>query len=374
MGSPTIWAAEEEKTLPAVVVEWSRNSQLGVADSANAGVVTQKQLEARTVYRAGELLEATPGLIVSQHSGEGKANQFYLRGFNLDHGTDLRTTVDGMLVNQRSHVHGQGWTDLNFLIPELSTRLEYNKGPYYAGEGDFASAGTASVFYANKLARGLASVGIGQNGFYRTLLANSPKAGNGNLLYALELFHNDGPFTNPDDYRKINAVLRYSEGGAATGFNLTAMAYQAKWNATDQIAQRAVNSGAISRFDAIDPTDGGAAHRYSLSGEWHQNIGAASTNINAYLLHNKLDLFSNFTYFKDDPINGDQFYQPDKRTTVGINAAQAWRGTWFGREVENTVGLQFQNDNIFNGLFRTVARRRLSTTRKDHIVDSSVGV
>ncbi|MGZ3241752.1 MAG: TonB-dependent receptor plug domain-containing protein, partial [Burkholderiaceae bacterium] len=264
-------AAEEEVTLPSVVVEGSRISQIGIADSANAGVVTQKQLESRTVYRPGELLEATPGLIVSQHSGEGKANQFYLRGFNLDHGTDLRTTVDGMIVNQRSHAHGQGWTDLNFLIPELSTRLEYSKGPYTASEGDFASAGTANVVYASKLDQGIASAGVGQNGFYRTLLADSPAAGNGNLLYALELFHNDGPFVHPDDYQKINGVLRYSEGSAARGFNVTAMAYKAKWNSTDQIPQRAVDSGALSRFDTIDPTDGGSSHRYSLSTEWHTN-------------------------------------------------------------------------------------------------------
>ncbi|MDB5762827.1 MAG: tonB-dependent Receptor Plug domain protein [Herminiimonas sp.] len=373
IANPSAWAADEEKSLDAVVVETSRNSQMGIADSANAGVVTQKQLEARTVYRAGELLEATPGLIVSQHSGEGKANQFYLRGFNLDHGTDLRTTVDGMLVNQRSHGHGQGWTDLNFLIPELAARLEYKKGPYYAAEGDFASAGTASVLYADKLEQGIASVGFGQNGFLRTLLADSPKVGNGNLLYALELFHNDGPFTHPDDYSKLNGVLRYSEGNAANGFNVTAMAYRAKWNATDQIPQRAVDSGLLGRFDAIDPTDGGQSHRYSLSAAWHKSTAESSSDINAYVIHNKLDLFSNFTYFLNDPVNGDQFAQPDRRTTTGINMSHSWRGPWLGRQSENTVGLQLQNDNIFNGLFSTAARQILSTTREDHIVESSAG-
>ena len=366
-------AQAQDKTLPTVVIESSRTSQLGIADSANAGVVTQQQLEARTVYRPGELLEAVPGLIVSQHSGEGKANQFYLRGFNLDHGTDLRTTVDGMLVNQRSHAHGQGWTDLNFLIPELAGRLEYKKGQYYAAEGDFASAGTASLLYLDKLDQGIASIGLGQHGFLRTFLADSPKVGDGNLLYALELFHNDGPFTHPDDYRKINGVLRYSEGNAANGFNVTAMAYRAKWNSTDQIAQRAVNSGALGRFDAIDPTDGGKSHRYSLSAAWRKSTAQESSEINAYIIHNKLNLFSNFTYFLDDPVNGDQFAQPDRRTTTGVNMSHTWRGPWFGMESENTVGLQLQNDNIFNGLFSTVARQTLSTTRQDHIVESSAG-
>ena len=148
-----------------MTIDGSRANQLGLADAASAGSVSQKELAARTVYRPGELLEAMPGLIVSQHSGEGKANQFYLRGFNLDHGTDLRTTVDDMPVNQRSHAHGQGWTDLNLLIPELAVRLDYKKGPYSAEEGDFASAGTASVVYANRLTQGLASVSAGQNGY-----------------------------------------------------------------------------------------------------------------------------------------------------------------------------------------------------------------
>ena len=210
---------------------------IGVADSANVGTVSQEQLAARTVYRPGELLETTPGLIVSQHSGEGKANQYYLRGFNLDHGTDLRTTIDGMLVNERSHSHGQGWTDLNFLIPELARGLEYKKGPYYASEGDFASAGAVSVLYTDTLARGIASIDLGQNGFKRVLVADSPGVEGGHVLYALELEHNDGPFVHPDDYRKLNGVLRFSQGDLAHGFNVTAMGYKATWNATDQIAQ-----------------------------------------------------------------------------------------------------------------------------------------
>ena len=355
-------------------METSRNSQLGIAESANAGVVTQQQLEARTVYRPGEMLEAIPGLIVSQHSGEGKANQFYLRGFNLDHGTDLRTTVDGMLVNQRTHAHGQGWTDLNFMIPELTSRLEYRKGPYYASEGDFASAGAASVIYANKLDQGIASIGIGQNGYRRALLADSPAFGNGNLLYALELFRNDGPFTNPDDYRKINGVLRYGQGNEVNGFNVTAMAYHGKWNATDQIPKRAVDAGLLGRFDAIDPTDGGNSHRYSLSGAWHKATAGGSTNVNAYVIHNQLDLYSNFTYFLDDPVNGDQFNQRDRRTTAGLNASHTLPTPLLGRESDTTIGLQLQNDNIFNGLFNTLARQRLSTTRSDHVVESSAGV
>ena len=375
--SSAVWAGGEQ-TLERVVVTGNSAGLLGVADSANSGTVTQKQLEARTVYRPGELLEATPGLIVSQHSGEGKANQFYLRGFNLDHGTDLRTTVDGMLVNQRSHAHGQGWTDLNFLIPELATRMEYRKGPYYASEGDFSSAGAVSIQYADSLSNGIASVGLGQNGFRRVLLANSPSVAlgtrNGTLLYAVEGMHNDGPFVHPDNYRKFNGVLRYSEGDAANGWNLSGMAYQARWNATDQIPKRAVDAGKLGRFDTIDTTDGGESHRYSVSGAWRRNSEASSTQVNAYLIDWKLKLFSNFTYQLDDPVNGDQFAQPDRRRTAGVNAVHTRPMSGLGMESWNTLGVQFQNDNIFNSLESTRARQTLSVTRSDHIVETSLGV
>lgn len=361
-------------TLDTVEVKANSEDLVGEADSANVGTVTRKQLEARTVYRPGELLEATPGLVVSQHSGEGKANQFYLRGFNLDHGTDLRTTVDGMLINQRGHAHGQGWTDLNFIIPELATGLQYKKGPYYAEEGDFSSAGAVSVGYADKLPEGIAAAGVGTNGFRRALLADSPTYGEGHLLYALELLHNDGPFVHPDDYRKINSLLRYSQGIAANGFNVTAMAYKGKWNATDQIPERAIDSGLISsRFDAIDPTDGGESHRYSLSTAWQRTDATSSTKANAYVVANQLNLFSNFTYFLDDPINGDQFKQADRRTTSAMNVSHTWQLS-ATKASENTVGFQLQNDNIFNGLFSTKAREQLSVTRQDHTVEQSAGL
>ena len=363
-----------EQELEKVTVTGSSTNLVGVADSANVGTVTKKQLDARTVYRPGELLESAPGLVVSQHSGEGKANQFYLRGFNLDHGTDLRTTVDGMIVNQRSHGHGQGWTDLNFLIPELATGLAYKKGPFYASEGDFASAGAVSISYADRLDSGTANVALGQNGFRRALLANSPKFGSGHLLYALEGLQNDGPFVHPDRYRKVNGVLRYSEGDIANGFNVSAMGYTAKWNATDQIPKRAVDAGDLHRFDAIDPSDGGGSHRYSLSAAWRRTNESSTTHVNAYLIDWKLRLYSNFTYFLDDPVNGDQLSQPDDRRTTGVNASHIWQVQGLGLASENTVGAQFQNDNVFNGLLSTKQRQTLSTTRRDHIVETSLGV
>jgi len=375
-------AFADDPFMQRVLVEGARASQVGVADSAGMGSVSQRQLETRTIYRPGELLEATPGLVASQHSGEGKANQFYLRGFNLDHGTDLRTTLDGMPVNQRSHAHGQGWTDLNFIIPELVARLDYNKGPYNAGTGDFSSAGATAINYASRLPQDRAAVTAGQNGYGRALLAgsrdtnadNTDAGAPGAWLYALEAVHNDGPFTRGDNYRKLNAVLRYSAGFANNGYTVTAMAYRGKWNATDQIPQRAVDSGLLGRFDGIDPTDGGVAQRYSLSAAWARSDDTQSTRASAYVINNRLELFSNFTYFLDDPLHGDQFAQPDRRVTSGFEASHSWHDHMDDMAWSTTLGVQAQNDNIFNALQHTEARRVLETVRADHIVETSAAL
>lgn len=369
---PAQSALAEQAALLSVTVEASRTSQLGLADSANQGSVTGRELELRTVYRPAEILEATPGLVVGQHSGEGKASQFYLRGFNLDHGTDLATFVDDMPVNQRSHAHGQGWTDLNFLIPEVVSRLDYSKGPYYPRQGDFASAGSVTVNYANRLADSVATLSGGQNGYGRAALAASTELGQGSLLYGLEALHNNGPYTRGDNYRKSNGVLRYSVGQPSNGWSVTAMAYRGRWNATDQIPQRAVDDGSIGRFDAVDKTDGGAAARSSLSATWRSTSADAADKLNAYVIRNRLDLFSNFTYYLDDPVHGDQFGQPDRRVTSGFGAAHSWRnlaGPWLGSDW--TLGVTAQNDNIFNGLNHTRARQVLSVTRQDHIIERS---
>ena len=362
------------QTLDVVEVTDSTENLIGTADSANEGTVLQEQIEARPAYRIGEKLEVVPGLIVSQHSGEAKANQYYLRGMNLDHGTDLMTTVDGMLVNERTHAHGQGYTDLNFMIPELIGSLQYRKGPYYAAYGDFASAGAVDINYANTLPEGIASATVGQHNYERALLADSVKLGPGNLLFAFEGVHSDGPWVNPEEFRKYNGVLRYSVGDAQNGFNITAMGYKSLDTATNQIAQRAVDEGLISRFGTLDPTDAVDASRYSLSAAWQRTADNSITKANAYVIVNHLALFSNFTYFLNDPVNGDQFEQSDRRVTTALNASQTWLSKWGGHEVENTVGIQLQNDNIFVGLNNTSDRQVLSVVRYDHVVESSAGV
>ncbi|MBC7945788.1 MAG: TonB-dependent receptor, partial [Burkholderiales bacterium] len=361
-------------TLDVVDVEASSDSSLGTADSASVGTVPRERLQARPAYRPGELLEEVPGLIVTQHSGEGKANQYFVRGFNIDHGTDLRINFNGAPVNQRSHGHGQGYSDLNFLIPELIGDLQYRKGPYFADEGDFSSAGAVSFDYVDVLPQSIAILSAGEDDYGRAMIAGSPKFGAGHLLYGFEVLHNDGPWTHPDNFRKMNGALRYSQGTLLDGFSVTALAYSGKGNATNQIPRRAADSGLLGRFDTFDASDGSDSARYSLAADWRRTTGSGIARGNAYVIRNELNLFSNFTYFLDDPVNADQFEQDDKRVTTGANASHTWLANWGGCDVENTVGVQLQNDNIYNGLFRTAQRQRLTTTRADHIVESSAGV
>ncbi len=371
------WAqADDIRSLPAVEVDSARFSLLGTADAASEGAAGPAQISGRVTARTGELLEVMPGLIVSQHSGEGKANQYFLRGMNLDHGTDLRLSLDGMPLNQRSHAHGQGWADLNPLIPELISSIHYRKGPYYVADGDFANAGSAALYYSDSLERGLASFGLGQNGWYRTLLADSPAFHDGRLLYALELSHYDGPWSNPDNYRKLNGLLRYTQGTQANGVTLMAMAYDGNWNSTDQIPWSPYKQGLISRWGTMDPSSGATASRYSLSGEWRQTDANGSLVTQAYVIRNALDLYSNFEYGTDS-----QFNQRDTRVTTGLNLVRTRYVEGLGKEASNMFGLQFQHDAISNGLLSTRARQPIACNsavidqcRRDRITQDSIGL
>jgi hypothetical protein len=345
---------------------------VGIAQSASQGAITARQLDARPVMRNGEVLETVPGVVISQHSGEGKANQYYLRGFNLDHGTDFATTLAGMPVNLPTHGHGQGYSDLNVMIPELVSGVQFSKGPYFADQGDFATAGAANINYVTSLDRPIVRIGGGDEGFGRMLVAASPALGAGRLLTAFEVQRNDGPWVNPDDYRKVNAVVRYSRGDTVNGLSITGMAYRGRWNSTDQLPLRAIDSGAIGRFGAIDATDGGESYRYSGTVEWQRTRGNASTKVTAYGIGYDLRLFSNFTFFLDDPVHGDQFEQADHRFIIGAKVTHRRLGHWMGHETQNSIGVQIRNDDITNvGLYHTVARTRIGTTRQDAVVQTS---
>jgi outer membrane receptor protein involved in Fe transport len=364
-----------ERTLDPVVVEASRVDQLGVADSANQGVITRKQLETRPLPRTAELLEVIPGVIVTQHSGDGKANQYYVRGFNLDHGTDLRTTVLGMPVNMPSHAHGQGYTDLNFIIPELIDTIRYKKGTYYAEEGDFSAAGAAAFDYVRSLDRGIAGIELGRHQYKRAVAADSTALGPGTLLYAVEAAGQNGPWLLPERYRRYNGVLSYSWKTGADSVRVTGMALQSSWTATDQVPRRAIESGQIDRFGFIDPTNGGDTARQSLSADWQRRTSDGAITANAYVIRSRLDLFSNFTYALDDPINGDQFQQSERRTVAGANIDRTWSHKLGSFDSETTTGFQLRSDRIAPvGLYSTVARQRLSTTREDDVRQTSAAL
>jgi hypothetical protein len=359
--------------LPEVVVRGRQDSMIGVAETASQGTIGAEQIEKRPLLRPGEVVETVPGAIVTQHSGAGKANQFFLRGFNLDHGTDFATHVNGMPINLPTHGHGQGYTDLNFMIPELIERVDFKKGPYFVEEGDFSSAGAISIDYFNVMPKGLFLIEGGMYGYGRSVFADSAPALNGNLLYGFELFHNDGPWDSADAYNRFNGILRYSQGDRDNGFNITAMSYVGTWDATDQVPQRAIDDGIIDRFGSLDTSSGGDSQRHSLSAQFYRRDTRSASNLTLYSYYYDLDLWSNFTYALDDPINGDQFQQSDERVVSGLAAQHTFFGTLNGRTSDNTFGIQLRNDVISNALLHTRRRSWLGTTRSDDVVETSIG-
>jgi hypothetical protein len=342
-------------------VQGREDDLIGIADSGTQGTVGAKELEDRPILRSGEVLETVPGVIITQHAGGGKANQYFLRGFNLDHGTDFAVFLDGMPLNLPSHAHGEGYSDMNTVIPEFVQRVNYEKGPYYADVGNFGSAGSGHLEFFKTLPENFFQVEGGMYGYGRGVAGASQKLGSGNLLYGGEFYHDNGPWTRPDNYRKFNGLLTYSQGHDAAGFSITARAYHGTWNSSDQIPVTAVPL--VGFFGALNPTDGGNSHRYSLQAEWHRQGANSRTQIMTYGFHYELDLFSDFTYYLDDPVKGDQFEQQDRRWVAGLDARHTIFNQWLGRKVENTFGLQVRNDWVHNGLYRS--ENRVRTDKND---------
>ena len=340
--------------------------------SAAEGIVGAAEIENRPMLRTGEILEFVPGMVVTQHSGSGKANQYFLRGFNLDHGTDFATSVDAMPVNMRSHGHGQGYTDLNFIIPELIQDIEYRKGPYYAEVGDFSGAGSAAFNIKNGLSASELSLTAGEYDYQRLYGAHQIELMTGKLLVGAELQTYAGPWVDIDeDVRKKNVLVRYSTGLAGGEFSLTAMGYRNRWSAADQIPRRAVAQGIIDALGSLDTDVGGESSRYSLSSSWSNQDWATS----AYLINSDLHLFSNFTYFLDDPLHGDEFEQVDDRQLMGGSIVRNWQTQLGGKTIAHQIGLQIRHDEIGElGLYKTHARERLRSTRVDQVDETSVAV
>ena len=370
--SPNASAAPAFKTIGSVKSRGRIDNLIGTASSAAEGFVGHAELQERPILRPGELMETVPGVVISQHSGEGKANQYYLRGFNLDHGTDIAVTVGGVPANMPTHAHGQGYADVNWVIPETVNFINYRKGTYYADQGDFSAAGAVSMTYFNVLPHDIVSVSGGPYGQARVLLAASPAVGtSGHLLYALEYAHTDNTALKPDNDRKYNGLVRLSYQHDDVLWGITAQAYQARWSSSDQIPLRAVARGEIDRFGQIDPTDGGRTHRYVLSADYTRENAHSTTQFGAYLMDYGLDLFSDFTYFLKDPVNGDQFEQSERRFVLGANASRTWKTP----AAENTIGYQLRSDNITPvGLYLTRAQARIGTTRIDRVLETSNAV
>ena len=366
--------AADPPTLQEVTVGASPREPIGVADSASEGTITAKQLANRPLLRPAEVMETIPGMVVTQHSGDGKANQYFLRGFNLDHGSDFSTQLMGMPTNMVSHAHGQGYMDLNFLIPELVDSVGYRKGMYAAEDGDFATSGSARIDYRRQLASPFVDIGLGQHGYRRALAAGSQERDGLHLLGAIELAGNDGPWEQPENLTKKNAVLRLSDGTAAKGFALTAMAYEARWTATEHVPQRAIDSGEIGRYGALSPNDGGTTHRYSLSGEWARPTANGASKASLYVIDYGLKLFSAPSGFIGG-LQGDQHEQADGRSVWGGQARQSWfLGPAF-KESELSVGLQLRQDRIRSvGLYGTEDRVRTHTVRQDKLTETSAGL
>ena len=352
--------AAEPAHLEEVIVTATRQGAAG-ASAASEGTATEEDLTNRPLLRPAEVLEAVPGLVVTQHSGDGKANQYFLRGFNLDHGTDFATFVDGVPVNMPTHAHGQGYSDLNFLIPELIERIDYRKGVYYVEYGDFSAAGAAEIHYRSRLDAPFVSAAAGGEGFRRLVAATSAPLGAGELLLGGEYGATDGPWVLPEGYRHASGLIKASAGDEKLGYSLALTGYTAHWQATDQIPERAVSSGLISRFGNIDPTDGGRTQRWSISGEAWGGLGEGAWRAHGYLVDYHLDLFSNFNYFTD-PVHGDQFEQYDSRRVYGAEVDYSVPIAPFAQEGTLRTGVQLREDQIDPvALYDTTERIRWKT-------------
>ena len=357
-------------SIEEITVFGSGNVLVGDPLTATEGYIFGSQLALRPLSRPAELLEFVPGLIATQHSGEGKGNQYFLRGFNLDHGTDLAIKVDGAPVNMPSHAHGQGYADLNFLIPELVEHMEYRKGPYYAEIGDFGTAASSEFVYTDALEQGNLTLTAGEDDYRRVFAGDTLNLGRGKLTLAGALTNYAGPWQLDQDLDKVNGLVKYHQNTADGHWSLSASAYDNAWNSTDQIPQRAVRSGTLDRFDTIDTSDGGETHRHSLSADWQKLSDNAAVTLNAYAIDYGLDLFSNFTYFLEEPLRGDQFEQAEERRVYGFDASYNQQLTLGGRAARLLLGLQNRSDDIDLGLYKTQQRSRYATTREDNVIQS----
>jgi outer membrane receptor protein involved in Fe transport len=367
--SPLFAQVEPAPVLEEILI-WGRATQLlGSADSASQGVVGYDDFSTRPLSRVAELVEVIPGMIATQHSGPGKANQYFLRGINLDHGSDFSNSFDGMPINFRTHGHAQGYLDLNFIIPEIIERVDYRKGPYYADAGDFSLAGSNAFKTYDELEDSFSELILGNDEELRFVTAGSFGFADGTLLYAFEHEQTNGPFVLDQDVRKVNGLVKYTGSIGGVRSQITAMAYDSEWISTNQVPQRAVDSGLIGRFGFIDPDLGGESHRYSITG----TFDFTDWQLNTYASRYYMSLINNPTYFLNDPINGDEFEQEDERWVAGGSLRNEVEVELFGIPTTRTLGADLRFDDVGElNLFTTVDRRRTGSIREDQVEELSL--
>ena len=338
--------AKPNKTVSEVVVTGSRVNLIGRAETASQGSVTREEVELRPIARIGQLYETVPGLVVTIHSGEGKANQYLLRGFNLDHGTDFATFVDGMPVNRPTNAHGQGYSDQNFLMPQIVGGIDYTKGPYYPAIGDAGAVGSAHVRLVDELPTQL-SGSISTFGDEEVFAGGTRHFSDSDRVWAaLDLGHTDGPWTPPEGFRKVQAAARYSHGSGMDGFNLTGMFYQSVGRLMTDQPLRAYQEGLIDRFGTLDPSDESKSQRFSLSARYATAGDDWQASLSAYAVRSTMTLWNDFSHYLDDPVNGDQEEQDEGRTLLGGEGAYT-RDMMFGQvSSDTTFGVQLRYDDI----------------------------
>ncbi|TRX27760.1 TonB-dependent receptor [Flavobacterium franklandianum] len=298
--------------------------QVVIQPKLNAmNVISKIDLLTAPVNSSQEVLRKVPGLFIGQHAGGGKAEQIFLRGFDIDHGTDLNISVDGMPVNMVSHAHGQGYADLHFVIPETIEKIDFGKGTYYANKGDFATAGYVAFQTKEAVDKSIISVEMGQFNTFRTvgifnLLENKK---NQNAYFATEYVLIDGPFDSPQNFKRINLFGKYTSVLTdKSKFSIIVSRFSSKWDASGQIPQRLIDNGTISRFGSVDDTEGGITSRTNFNIAHIKPIDENTfIKSNVFYSNYQFELYSNFTFFLDDPINGDQIRQKENRNIYGLN-------------------------------------------------------
>ncbi len=324
--------------------------------------------------RPAQVLRLIPGFIAVEHSGgAGKADQYFLRGFDADHGTDVAFFSDGMPINMRTHAHGQGYTDLNFIIPETIEGLDVHKGAYLPEYGDFATAGAVNFRTREAVKEGLIQAAGGQFDTQRYLLMLSPTKDRVRTLLAAEGYYTNGPFQNDNRYFRGNLLGKMTTN--LTGrdeLSLTATFHQAQWNASGEIPLRAVHDGTLDRFGAIDPTEGGKTLRSTAKLNYHYDTASGGQSFaNAYGQYYRLDLFTNFTFFQNDPLNGDGFIQSDRRVMYGGDLGYKQRAEVWGMPSIGTIGFQTRVDDIHTGLGTQRMRAPTGVTTDSDILEAS---